>query len=424
MPIEARPRRGLPRTPGGEPWPVIRGVPGNDRNSADGTHAGAQYLTLQRRGLPRRPGGHSWPPERPLPGFTSRQAESAADGAAGPQAALRTAVVSTPPPVSDKPASAAEPRVLYRDIPRLVRREPQRIHGLTKQQWVLRTLVGAVGLIYVFAMVVLFTRWLVSTPPLRDFLIAYPGEYALPPWAPVGFPAWLSWAHFFNVFLMTLIVRSGLQIRRETHPDAYWSPSTRPERRVSLSTWFHQALDVLWLANGLTFIVLLFTTGQWVRIVPTSWAVFPNAASALLQYLSLGWPTEHGWVNYNSLQQLAYFTTVFVAAPLAAVTGMRMSTVWPQRAARVSKAYPVGLARAIHFPVMLYFTVFVVLHVTLVLTTGALRNLNHMYGGQDTANWTGFWIFSASLLIIAGGLLAARPLVIAPIAGRFGRVSR
>ncbi|WP_218157734.1 hypothetical protein [Saccharopolyspora shandongensis] len=29
-----------------------------------------------------------------------------------------------------------------------------------------------------------------------------------------------------------------------------------------------------------------------------------------------GWPTENGWVHYNALQQLAYFTTVFVAAAL------------------------------------------------------------------------------------------------------------
>ena len=63
--------------------------------------------------------------------------------------------------------------------------------------------------------------------------------------------------------------------------------------------------------------MVLFVTGQWMRIVPTSWDVFPNAVSAALQYVSLDWPTENGWVNYNALQLLAYFTTVFIAAPLA-----------------------------------------------------------------------------------------------------------
>ena len=76
---------------------------------------------------------------------------------------------------------------------------------------------------------------------------------------------------------------------------------------------------MLWLLNGLVFYVLLFATGQWRRVVPTSWDVLPNAASVALQYLSLDWPTENGWVAYNSLQILAYFVTIFIAAPLALV---------------------------------------------------------------------------------------------------------
>ena len=43
--------------------------------------------------------------------------------------------------------------------------------------------------------------------------------------------------------------------------------------------------------------------------------MFPNALSVVIQYLSLDWPTENGWVAYNGLQLFAYFVTVFVAAP-------------------------------------------------------------------------------------------------------------
>ncbi len=115
-------------------------------------------------------------------------------------------------------------------------------------------------------------------------------------------------------------------------------------------------------------------------MVPTSWEVFPNALSAALQYLSLDWPTENGWVNYNSLQVLAYFTTIFLAAPLAAATGFRMSGAWPSKAEKLSRAYPIEVARAIHLPVMFYFVAFIVVHVALVFSTGALRNLNHAAG--------------------------------------------
>jgi thiosulfate reductase cytochrome b subunit len=310
------------------------------------------------------------------------------------------------------------------------RPEPQRIGPFTKLQWLGAAIVGGGGLLVAAAMAVLAVRWLLSVPPLSDFVATYPGEYHLPETAPVGIPAWLGWQHFFNVFLIVLIIRSGWRIRNEKRPTAFWSPRSNGRRKMSLTMWFHQALDVLWVVNGLVFIALLVVTGHWMRIVPTSWEVFPNALSAALQYVSLDWPTENGWVNYNSLQQLAYFTTVFIAAPLAIVTGIRMSMWWPKTAPTLNKLYPVEWARRIHFPVMLYFVLFIIVHVALVFATGALRNLNHMYAAQGSvdpdayaANWTGFWIFAVSMLVIVGGWVAARPLVIAPIARLFGSVS-
>ncbi|MGH3515354.1 MAG: hypothetical protein ACRDRB_24280 [Pseudonocardiaceae bacterium] len=83
---------------------------------------------------------------------------------------------------------------------------------------------------------------------------------------------------------------------------------------IGLARWWHLSIDTLWLLNGLAFYVLLFATGQWRRLIPTSWDVFPNAGSVLIQYLSLNWPTETGWVAYNGLQLIAYFITVFLAA--------------------------------------------------------------------------------------------------------------
>jgi thiosulfate reductase cytochrome b subunit len=303
------------------------------------------------------------------------------------------------------------------------RPEPKRIGPFTRGQWVGAAIVGGLGLLFAAGMAVLFVRWFLSLDFMQDFLATYPGEYHLPEGAPVGLPPWLGWQHFFNVFLIVLIIRSGLRVRTEKRPTAFWSPRWNSKRKISLALWFHQSLDILWFVNGVIFVVLLFVTGQWMRIVPTSWEVFPNAISAALQYVSLDWPTENGWVNYNSLQQLAYFTTVFIAAPLAAVTGVRMSGVWPKNATGLNKLYPVEWARAIHFPVMIYFVLFIFVHVVLVFATGALRNLNHMYASQDVENWVGFWIFVASMVVIAAAWVAARPMVLAPIARLFGKVS-
>jgi thiosulfate reductase cytochrome b subunit len=298
-----------------------------------------------------------------------------------------------------------------------------------KWPWIITLCV--LGLFAAMAAVVLGARWFVSLDFMQDFLTTYPGETHLPAGAPAGLPAWLGWQHFLNAFFILLIIKTGWQVRTQKRPPATWVRNNEgfirtknPPTKISLTLWAHLSFDALWVINGIVFIIVLFATGQWMRVVPTSWDVIPNAVSAALQYLSLDWPTENGWVNYNSLQLVAYFLTIFVAAPLAAITGIRMSGAWPIRATRLNKVYPIELARAIHFPVMLYFVLFVVTHVALVLATGAQRNLNHMYAAQDSGSWAGFWIFFASLVLMVGAVFAARPLVLAPIAQLTGKLGR
>lgn len=316
--------------------------------------------------------------------------------------------------------------------PRTPQRGSSRVFGaLTPVQWLGSVLLLGVAALVLAVFIVLIARVLVSLAPVRGFLDLYPGSYGLPAAAPVGIPAWLGWQHFLNSLFLLLVIRSGLQFRRQKRPDAFWSPRGNKRRRISLALWFHQAIDVLWIANGVIYIVLLFATGQWMRVVPTSWDVFPNAVSAALQYASLNWPTENGWVNYNSLQQLSYFAITFVAAPLAIVTGVRLSGVWPKDAARLNRAFPAEWARRIHFPVMLFFVVFIAVHVFLVLATGALRNLDHMYAARGSvdpdafaADPTGLLLFAASLLVMAAAWIAARPSLLIPVARLFGDVKQ
>ncbi len=237
--------------------------------------------------------------------------------------------------------------------------------------WVVPVIaVVAVGLVFL-------ARWLRTLPGVQDWLGSYPGDAPLPDWAPVGIPVWLSWQHFLNFFFLVLIVRSGLQVRFTRKPSAMWTRKNtgvigtkQQPKKISIQLWFQNALDALWVLNGIVFIVVLFSTEQWVRIVPTDWGVFPNALSAALQYVSFDWPVSNGWADYNALQQLSYFGVVFLLEPLAIVTGLRMAEFWPGNA-RISKVYKVEWARAVHYPVMLLFAIFVIVHVVLVLSTGA-----------------------------------------------------
>ncbi|MBW9119709.1 cytochrome b/b6 domain-containing protein [Microbacterium trichothecenolyticum] len=428
-------RRGLPRVAGGEPWPPAglapTAIPAAVTDAAATVSAPTERAV--RTGLPR-PGAAA-----PAPVVAAAAEASVATAQTSADAETPVAEVVAPAaPATATGVPLSEPLPFRRTVwagataktRPAVAPEPKRIGPFTRGQWAGAVIVGGAGLLYAAGMAVLAVRWLLSTTWGVDFLAAYPGEYHLPEGAPVGIPAWLGWQHFFNVFLMVLIIRSGLQVRTDKRPSVFWSPRNNGRRKMSLNLWFHQSLDILWIVNGVIFVALLFITGQWMKIVPTSWEVFPNAVSAALQYVSLDWPTENGWVNYNSLQQLAYFATVFLAAPLAIATGVRMSHVWPKNAAGLNRAYPVEWARAVHFPVMLYFVVFIAVHVFLVFATGALRNLNHMYAAQGSVdpdayadNWTGFWFFVASLVVIAAAWVAARPLVLAPIARLFGKVS-
>ncbi|WP_394550692.1 cytochrome b/b6 domain-containing protein [Agromyces sp. MMS24-JH15] len=278
--------------------------------------------------------------------------------------------------------------------------------------------------------VVVVAKLLRTVPAVEAFVDEYPGEAPLPEWAPVGIPAWVGWQHFFNAFLMVMLVRTGLILRSKQRPSAFWTrdnarwPRTeRAPRRLGISLWLHLWVEAFWVVNGVLYVVLLFATGQWVRIVPTDWSIVPNAISAALQYASLDWPTETAWVVYNGLQVLSYFAVVFIAAPLAILTGVRLSPVWPAEG-RIAGVLSEKSARALHFPTMLFLLAFTFVHVVLVFSTGVLANLNAMYAARDADDWVGLAIFAVSVGVMAIGWVLARPLMLLPVAERTGQVRR
>jgi sulfoxide reductase catalytic subunit YedY len=286
-----------------------------------------------------------------------------------------------------------------------------------------------------------------SDPSVQRFIERYPGT--IEPsraHATTGFPAWARWQHFLNLFFMVFIIRAGLQILSD-HPRLYWTRHSTPgtdwfriqrpvpadplwtakqdsislpaqiglpglRHSIGLARWWHLGVDALWLLNGVIFVVLLFATDRWQRLVPTSWDVFPSALSVLIQYLSLNWPIENGWVAYNALQLIAYFITVFIAAPLALLTGLGMSPALSTRFKRISRLLSIQTARSLHFLVLAWFLIFIVIHATFVFTTGLLINLNHVHAGRTDDSWLGFWLFAGSMLIVAAGWAAATPFTL------------
>jgi len=311
--------------------------------------------------------------------------------------------------------------------------------------------LGIVALVLSIAVVREMTRygW------YQDFITRYPGtstDYVDP--VDSGFPWWLRWQHFLNLLFMMFMIRAGLQILAD-HPRLYFNIACKPDtewmrlrdavpadRRdpedahrvwtakndsvalpkhlglpgirhtIGLARWWHFTFDLLWLINGVVFMVLLFSTDQWKRLVPTSLDVFPNALSTALQYLSLQLPQNAGFNTYNALQLLAYFITVFIAAPTALVTGLLQA---PAIAGRFSTS--VGLlnrqiARTVHVGVLVWMLIFIFIHTLMVFVTGFVGNVNHMTLGTDTNSYRGVALYLAWMAVVIAFWLAASPLTI------------
>ena len=71
---------------------------------------------------------------------------------------------------------------------------------------------------------------------------------------------------------------------------------------------------------------------------------------------------------------------------------------------------------------MWFLVGFTAVHVFLVLATGAIRNLNHIYAVRDDQSWAGAIVFAVSLLLTAALVAALRPAVVRRVAALTGTV--
>ena len=250
------------------------------------------------------------------------------------------------------------------------------------------------------------------------------------------FPLWLRATHLINFVLIGLLLRSGWEIlaslprlwwRNDCAPGTEWlrltsrklpkeegvytslmdeksvSPMlTLPGREnIGLARHWHGLAVMLWVINGLIYVVLLFATGLWRRIIPTSWDVFEEAWHSFTVYIGFGVPDVELFQPYDALQQLAYTAVIFVLAPFLILTGLAMSPAIRARYPWYIRIFggPQG-ARSLHFLAMLGICVFMVIHVGLVFLVHPEHNLPHMVFGSDD---TGLYAqaFTATIITIA-----------------------
>jgi sulfoxide reductase catalytic subunit YedY len=232
---------------------------------------------------------------------------------------------------------------------------------------------------------------------------------------PLDYPLWLRAAHFFNFLLLSLLVRSGFEIL-SAHPRLYWNDHCTPgsewikftgkqqakdrlwtasdeetsfpsaialpgRENLGLGRHWHFLADFAWLLTGLLYIVMLFATPEWRRLIPTSWQIVPEAWHAARLYASFHLVKTPG--GYNALQQLTYAAVIFMLAPFSIATGIAMS---PAVAARFPKYIALFHgrqgARSLHFLALCAFTAFFIAHVTIVALHGFRTELAMIVLGE------------------------------------------
>ena len=262
--------------------------------------------------------------------------------------------------------------------------------------------------------------------------------------SPHGFPAWVRYSHFFNFLFVMLLIRSGLSILMD-HPRLYFNDDCTPGSEWIRFTPIEVPRDRLWTAKddaryisplvatpgyrhtvgvarawhfinvhgfiitGIIFGTLLVATDQWRRIVPTSPVVFGQAWNTWVHYATLHLPPEpNGFYGYNALQQIAYFSVFFIFGLVAILTGIAMSPAVVNRFPGYPRVFGGRqAARSIHFLTMVGFVGFLVVHVTLVVMTGFVRNMNHIVMGTDDSSHAGmYWGFVGIGVVIATWVVA------------------
>lgn len=252
------------------------------------------------------------------------------------------------------------------------------------------------------------------------------------------FPLWLRASHLINFILIGMLLRSGWEIlsslprlwwRKDCAPGTEWLRFTSRElpkeegvytslmdekslhpiiglpgrENIGLGRHWHGLSVMLWVLNGIIYVSLLFGTGLWRRIIPTSWDVFPEAWESLKVYLSFSVPSIEHYQPYDALQMLGYTFVIFILAPFMMLTGLGMSPAIRSRFPWYVKFWGGHQgARSLHFIGMVLMAGFVVMHVGLVFLVHREYNLVHMvFGDVDTARYAqAFVIIIATIVAV------------------------
>jgi thiosulfate reductase cytochrome b subunit len=251
-------------------------------------------------------------------------------------------------------------------------------------------------------------------------------------------PALVRITHWLNAGVLLIMLMSGLQIFN-AHPALYWGNQSNFGRALlsfgalqnsagkitkgvtQLGPWQFDTTGVLgasrvdgvmasrgfpdwatlpgpqWLAmgrvwhfffawlfaiNSLIFVIYAFARGHVRQLLPT-WRDIRHLPREIREHLKLRFPKGEAAKHYNALQKLAYFTVIFILAPLVVLTGLTMSPTMD--AALPFLPWIFGgrqSARTIPFICAFSFVAFFIVHIVMVVLSGTWNNVRAMITGR------------------------------------------
>jgi thiosulfate reductase cytochrome b subunit len=161
-----------------------------------------------------------------------------------------------------------------------------------------------------------------------------------------------------------------------------WATLPGPQWLAMGRLW-HFAFAWLFVINSLLFLAYAVAGGHLSRdLLPTK-ADLARLPREIVHHLKLEFPKGEGARRYNALQKLAYVFVIFLLGPLVVLTGLTMSPT-------MDSAFPAlpwifggrQSARTIHFICAFSFLGFFIVHVAMVILSGAWNNLRSMITGS------------------------------------------
>jgi thiosulfate reductase cytochrome b subunit len=221
--------------------------------------------------------------------------------------------------------------------------------------------------------------------------------------------AWVRVTHWLATIAFLSLLLSGAEIAL-SHPRFYWGETGNvnmrpwlnlhlPSSRDTVPTgygyvlpdangwgrYLHFQAAWLFVGVGLLYVIWGLLHGHFRRnVCPEPADLAPkNLGASLLAHLRLQRPApEEAW-SYNVLQRITYLVVIFMLAPFMILSGLAMSPAFNSAVPQVVTLLGgQQTARSLHFLATIALTLFLLVHIFMIIFAGFLSRMRAMVSGK------------------------------------------